>query len=93
MNEVKNNQKHAAAPAPAKRFSKPVLSFDVKRALATRRLFTCLIVCMVLWTGIYTAQATGDMSTRLAQGLSAVVLAVGSFYAGTWKQFMWPKEG
>ena len=91
MSEVKSTAEHAA-PAPAGKFSKPAPVQDEKRAVATRHLFVCFIVCLTLWAGIYTAQATGDMSTRLALGLAAAVLAAGSFYAGTWKQFMWPKE-
>lgn len=92
MSETKNTAKPAAASTTAGKFTKPATEQDAKRALATRRMIVCFIVCLALWVGIFTAQATGDMSTRLALGLAAVVLAAGSFYAGTWKQYMWPEE-
>jgi hypothetical protein len=55
-------------------------------------MVTCAVICLALWVGLYIAQTTGDMSTRLALGLAAVVMAAAAFYTGTWVQFMWPKE-
>lgn len=92
MSETKNTPKNAAASAPAGKFSKPAPVQDEKRRQATHRLIVRLIVCLAAAAGIYTAQATGDMSARLALLLSGAVLATAAFYVGTWKQFMWPKE-
>jgi hypothetical protein len=88
MSETKKTPK----PAAAGKFTKSAPAKEEKRVLATRHLFICLVVCFAAWVGIYTAQATGDMSTRLALGLSAAVLTAGAFYAGRWAQYMWPKE-
>lgn len=79
-----------ATKAPGK-FSKPS-SQEQKRIRATRHMIACVVLCAVIWAGLYIVQTTGDMSTRLALGLAAVVMAAAAFYTGTWVQFMWPKE-
>lgn len=96
MSAVNNTAPAAAASkttrtAPEK--AKEANLLAERRAKCMRRLFVRLIACMAAWAGIYTAQATGDMSTRLALGLAAAVLAAGAFYAGAWSQFMWCKGG
>lgn len=73
-------------PNPSGKFTK---SEDKKRSGAARHLFLCFLLCAALWAGIYTAQATNDMSARLALGLAAVVLACGSFYFGAVSQAAW----
>lgn len=83
MNETKN-------PRPAGRSTS---AQDEKRARATRRLIGYLVGCLTLWAGIYVVNLTGHMSDTLSQYLAAAVLAAGSFRAGSWLQFMWPKEG
>lgn len=87
MDEIKSVTKSAHGG----KFSTPATP-DQKRIRATRRLAICLAICLAIWTGLYIAQATGDMSTRLALGLAAVVMTAAAFYTGTWAQFMWPKE-
>jgi hypothetical protein len=81
----------AKKPAAAGKFSAPTTN-EQKRIQATRHMVTCAVICLALWVGLYIAQTTGDMSTRLALGLAAVVMAAAAFYTGTWVQFMWPKE-
>jgi hypothetical protein len=70
-----------AKPATAGKFSKPE---PAEQNPATRQMVVNVFVCVVLWLGIYAAHMTGDMSTRLALGLAAAVLAVGAFRTGTW---------
>lgn len=89
MSETKNTTKPAAAAAG--KFSAPATK-EHKRIRATRHMIACLATCLILWAGLYIAQTTGDMSTRLALGLAAVVMTAAAFYTGTWVQFMWPKE-
>ena len=91
MSETKTTTKPAAATAG--KFSKPAAAQDEKRRQATHRLIVRLVICLAAAAGIYTVQTTGDMSGRLALLLAGAVLAVGAYYVGTWKQFMWPKEG
>lgn len=81
----------ATKPAGTGKFSTPSTK-EQKRTKATRHMVACAVVCLTLWIGLYIAQTTGDMSTRLALGLAAVVMAAAAFYTGTWVQFMWPKE-
>ena len=64
-----------------------------KRARATHKLLIRLAVCLVVAVGVYVAQATGDLSGRLALILTGVVVAVGAFCAGIWAQYMWTVEG
>lgn len=87
MSETKTITK----PAGTGKFSAPATK-EHKRIQATRHMVTCAVICLALWVGLYIAQTTGDMSTRLALGLAAVVMAAAAFYTGTWVQFMWPKE-
>lgn len=89
MSEPKTTPKPAAAPAG--KFSAPTTK-EQKRIRATRHMVATAVACVVIWTGLYIAQTTGDMSTRLALGLAAVVMTAAAFYTGTWVQFMWPKE-
>ena len=93
MSETKTNAK--PAPVTGGKFTKPAEKHavqDDKRAQATHHLIVRLIVGLAVAAGIYTAQATGDMSARLALLLAGAVLAGTAYWVGTWKQFMWPKE-
>lgn len=74
----------------AGKFSNPATP---DRTAVMRPMFVCVIVCLVIWAGIYTAHATGDMSARLALGMAAAVLAVGSFRAGAWFNHNFRKAG
>ena len=81
-----STQKIVKPVTTAGKFSK---SEDKKRTGAARHLFFSFLLCSALWAGVYTAQATGDMSVRLALGLAAIVLAGGAFYAGAVSQAAW----
>ncbi len=90
MSDPKNTAETRGGARPAGRSTS---AQDEKRARATRRLIGYLASCLTLWAGIYVANLTGHMSAQLSQYLAAAILVAGSFRAGAWLQFMWPKEG